>query len=63
MESDLDFNFVDEFDKELYEEFLNLKSDFNEYAPINNDINILHLIEKSVFQFFDKFLKTNSEKV
>lgn len=50
-----DYGLVDQFDLDLYEEFLGIKSQYNILAPIERDPEILSKIENSLYKFCSEF--------
>lgn len=50
---------LDIFDKEIYNEFLGIKADYNSYAPIEKNPLILSYLKFRVEKFLENFLKVH----
>ena len=59
----LDYGLIDNMDKALYEEFLNIKADYNSYSPIQRDATILSYLRSRLIKFFDNFERDNIGKI
>ncbi len=46
--SKLSYNVLDGLDRNLYDLFLRIKSEFNKYSPINKDKKVMNLIAKTI---------------
>lgn len=57
------YRLVDKLDKELYNEFLAIKADYNSYAPVEKDPTILKFLRSRIHRFLDNFAKENKESV
>jgi len=54
---------ADKFDKELYNEFIDIKSSFNSYAPIEKDVTILNILRTRINKFVANFMKYNEKDI
>lgn len=53
----LNFGLMDRLDKEMYNEFLGIKADYNNYAPVEKDPTILNFLRVRLHKFLDNFVK------
>lgn len=53
----LNFALLDQLDKELYNEFLSIKADYNNYSPVEKDPTILNFLRIRIHKFLDNFTK------
>lgn len=51
------YGLIDTLDKELYNEFLVIKSDYNNFAPVENNSMVLAFLNDRVNKFLQNFLK------
>jgi hypothetical protein len=63
MTDPLEFGVLDQLDKSVYNEFLQIKADYNNYAPIERDPTIRSYIKNRLNKFFILFLKENKSHV
>ena len=58
-----DFNFImaDKFDNDIYDEFLSIKADYNNYAPVEKDATVINFLKTRVNKFVDNFYKENEK--
>lgn len=59
----LDFGLVDKLDKDMYNEFLGIKADYNSYAPVEKDPTVLNFLRVRLHRFLDNFVKANSADI
>jgi hypothetical protein len=59
----LSFQLMDKLDQEMYNEFLAIKADYNNYAPVEKDITILNFMRIRLHRFLDNFVQENHVKV
>lgn len=57
------FNLLDLMDSALYEEFLQIKVDYNRYSPIERDPTILKYLEERLDKFFKYFIADHKAMV
>ena len=53
--SKLDFGLIDQLDKELYDKFLDIKANYNSYAPFDKDPQILASLQNDLTKFYNNF--------
>ena len=53
------YSIIDALDRQLYDLFLQMKSKFNKYAPINKDKKVMIVISQTVQALVDKFMRDN----
>lgn len=53
----VNFALLDQLDKELYNEFLSIKADYNNYSPIEKDPTILNFLRIRIHKFLENFTK------
>lgn len=53
----MNFALIDQMDKEMYDEFLSIKADYNSYAPVEKDPTILNYLRIRLHKFLDNFKK------
>jgi len=58
--SKLNYIYIDEIDRKLYELFLKIKSKFNKYSPINKDQKVMMLIGKTITTLLTKYKEDNN---
>ena len=49
------FGVYDQIELNLYEKLLDIKSNYDDYTPISNNIVILSRIENDIYKFIDNF--------
>lgn len=59
----LSYRLMDKLDKDMYNEFLSIKADYNNYAPIEKDPSILNFLRVRLHRFLDNFAKENNSQV
>jgi len=52
-----DFGLIDSLDKDMYNEFLSIKADYNSYAPVEKDPTILNFLRVRIHKFLANFVK------
>lgn len=57
------FGTLDVFDKESYNEFLSIKADYNNFAPIEKNAQILEFLKKRLGRFRENFLRQHEGDV
>lgn len=58
--SKLNYVYIDEIDRKLYELFLKIKSKFNQFSPINKDQKVMMIIGKTVETLIKKYKEDNN---
>ena len=53
----INFGLIDILDKDIYNEFLGIKADFNNYSPVEKNPLILSYVQIRIVKFFDNFEK------
>lgn len=61
--SKINYSLIDKLDRRLYNLFLNIKTKFNKYAPVEKDIKVMTIISKTVEHMMDKFDQSNSSRI
>ena len=59
----MDFGLVDQLDKSIYNEFLNIKSDYNNYSPVQRDPTVKTFLRNRLNKFLDIFEKDNQTRL
>lgn len=59
----LSFRLMDKLDQDMYNEFLAIKADYNNYAPVEKDITILNFMRIRLHKFLDNFVQENRAQV
>lgn len=59
----LNFGLMDRLDKEMYNEFLGIKADYNNYAPVEKDPTILNFLRVRLHKFLDNFVKEHRSEI
>jgi len=57
-----DFGLLDTLDKEMYDEFLSIKADYNNYAPIEKDPTVLNYLKVRLHRFLDNFVSEHNSQ-
>jgi hypothetical protein len=57
----INFGLLDILDKEIYDEFLSIKNDFNDYYPIEKSSLLLSFLKTRIYSFFDNFETEHSD--
>lgn len=57
------FRLLDLLDKDLYNEFLAIKADYNNYAPVERDPSILQFLKTRLIAFLENFNKQHRESL
>lgn len=57
------FRLMDALDKDLYNEFLSIKADYNNYAPVEHDPSILQFLKTRLISFIGNFNKEHRESL
>ena len=50
------FKLLDKLDTEIYELFIRLKADYNQFDPLNKHVDILNKIKERIHNFLQKFI-------
>ena len=53
----INFGILDLLDKDIYNEFLDIKADYNKYAPVEKNKLVLNYLRIRLFKFFENFRK------
>ena len=61
--SKLDFGLIDQLDKELYDKFLDIKANYNSYAPFDKDPQILASLQNDLTKFFSNFKEEYKKEI
>ena len=61
--SKINYDLIDKLDRRFYNLFLNIKTKFNKYAPVEKDIKVLSLIAETVEKMIDKYQDTQRNKL
>ncbi|MCA6492242.1 MAG: hypothetical protein IM572_06165 [Chitinophagaceae bacterium] len=59
----VDFEILDQLDKEVYNEFLSIKADYNDFVPIETNAKIKSFIQKRLAKFLINFKSANKSRV
>lgn len=59
----LNFGLMDRLDKDMYNEFLSIKADYNNYSPVEKDPTILNFLRIRLHKFLDNFIKEHHNEV
>lgn len=57
------FELLDQIDKEVYNEFLSIKADYNDFVPIETNAKIKSFIQKRLSKFLLNFYKANKARI
>lgn len=57
------FELIDQLDMDIYDEFLEIKSLFDDYVPFAENVSILDKVQELLFKFVDNFHSEFNEKV
>lgn len=57
------FKLLDKLDTDIYELFIRLKSDYNQFDPLNKHVDILNKIKERIHKFLQKFIKAYPGKM
>lgn len=57
------FKLLDKLDTDIYELFIKLKADYNQFDPLNKHVDILNKIKERIHHFLQKFVKSFPGKV
>lgn len=60
LKSKLNFSFIDELDRKMYELFLKIKSKFNKFSPVNQDSKVMIIIGETVKALVSKYMSDNN---
>ena len=52
------FKLLDKLDTDIYELFIRLKADYNQFDPLNKHVDILNKIKERIHNFLQKFVKS-----
>jgi hypothetical protein len=58
LSSSEDSIYVDKLDKQLYDFFLNVKNDFNKYAPVTRDVRVVNEIVEKLKSLIGEFFRS-----
>lgn len=59
----INYGLIDQLDDSLYDEFLTLKADFDDYVPLDHNSQILTRIENILYNFLNKFQKKYDKEI
>lgn len=57
------FKLLNKLDTDIYELFIRLKSDYNQFEPLNKHVDILNKIKDRIHNFLKKYVKSYSGKI
>lgn len=57
------FKLLDKLDTDIYELFIKLKADYNQYDPLNKHIDILNKVKSRIHHFLEKFVQPYKGKL
>jgi hypothetical protein len=57
------YELLDQLDKEVYNEFLSIKADYNDFVPIETNAKIKSFIQKRISKFLLNFMKANKSHI
>lgn len=61
--SKINYDLIDKLDRRFYELFLNVKTKFNRYGPVEKDVKVLTLIGKAVQRAMEKYRDDEKSKL
>lgn len=61
--SKINYALVDRLDRRFYNLFLNIKSKFNKFAPVEKDLKVMSLMAKAVERMIEKFREDEKNKL
>ena len=59
----VNFELIDQLDMDIYDEFLEIKSLFDDYVPFSKNLSILDKVNELLFKFIDNFQSEFDDKV